>query len=310
MAVIGIMNIEHNIDRTLLRCFDALITERSVSRAAERVGVSQPTMSNVLARLRLVFGDPLLLRARGTMTPTNRALELVGPVRAAIANIDGILARSTSFDPATSRMSFTLTAPEYVEYTLLPALVKQLQALAPHINLELRSVNPAKSLEWLESGEVDLRVGWVRDPPTSLRSKALFRDRFVCLARSGHPQVRGRLTLQQYMTLSHVRARTSPRSDFWRVIDEAAAARRRRPRVPYIVQDFMVAPRMVAETDLIATVPERFALSVADQYSLQVLKSPLRLPAICIAAYWHERSQREPAHRWLRKVITDVSSAL
>lgn len=304
------MNIDHNIDRTLLRCFDALVTERSVSRAAERVGVSQPTMSNALARLRLVFGDPLLLRASGMMAPTNRALELVEPVRAALANIDGILAKSNSFDPATSRARFTLTAPEYVEYTLVPQLVKELQSAAPHIGLEVRSVNPAKALEWLESGEVDLRVGWVRDPPSSLRSKVLFRDRFVCLVRTGHPQVRGKLTLQQYMTLLHVRARTSPRSDFWRVLDEAAAGGRRRARVAHIVQDFMVTPRVVAATDLIATVPERFALSVADQYRLQVLKSPLRLPAICIAAYWHERSQREPAHRWFRKVLTDVASAL
>jgi len=303
------VNIDHNIDRTLLRCFDALIAERSVSRAAERVGVSQPTMSNALARLRVVFGDPLLLRARGMMTPTNRALELVGPVRIAIANIDGILAKSDSFDPATSVARFTLTAPEYVEYTLVPPLVKALQAAAPHISLDVRSVNPAKSLEWLESGEVDLRVGWVRDPPSSLRSKLLFRDRFVCLVRAGHPRVKGRLTLEQYATLPHVRARTSPRSDFWRVLEEAADGRQR-ARVAHVVQDFMVTPRVVAETDFIAVVPERFARSVADHYALQVLKCPLRLPAISIAAYWHERSQREPAHRWFRKVITDVALKL
>jgi DNA-binding transcriptional LysR family regulator len=305
------VNIDHNIDRTLLRCFDALVTERSVSRAAERVGVTQPTMSTALARLRLVFGDPLLLRARGMMTPTNRALELVEPVRAALANIDGILARTNAFDPATSRARFTLTAPEYVEYTLVPPLIEALQSSAPHISLDVRSVNPAKALEWLESGEVDLRVGWVREPATSLRSMVLFRDRFVCLARSGHPEVKGRLTSQQYLSLTHVRARTSPRSDFWRVLDEATGeGQQRRARVAHIVQDFMVTPRIVAGTDFIAVVPERFALSVAGHYSLQMLKSPLRLPAICISAYWHERSQREPAHRWFRKVLTEVASAL
>ena len=303
------MNIDHNIDRTLLRCFDALVTERSVSRAAERVGVSQPTMSNALARLRVVFGDPLLLRARGMMTPTNRALELVEPVRSAISNIDGILARSRTFDPATSHARFVLTAPEYVEYTLVPRLVQALENVAPNIALDVRSVNPAKALEWLESGELDLRVGWVRDPPSSLRSKLLFRDRFVCLARHGHPKVRGRLGLQQYLTLPHVRARTSPRSDFWRVLDEAGDGRRR-TRVAHVVQDFMVIPRVVAATDLIAVVPERFAHTAADRNVLQVLRSPLRLPPICIAAYWHERSQREPAHRWFRKILTEVASAL
>jgi DNA-binding transcriptional LysR family regulator len=304
------MNVVQNIDRALLRCFDALITERSVSRAAERLGLSQPAMSNALARLRELLDDPLLLRARGLMTPTNRALELVEPVRNTLASLDRILSRPGPFDPATSRLSFTLTAPEYVESTLLPALIERLQRDAPLIDLEVRSVNPDKAVEWLETGELDFRLGWVRDPPPSLRSRLLFRDRFVCLARNEHPHIHGSLSLDQYMTLPHVRARTSTRSTFWRTIDEAASVHRRGPRVAYIVQDFVVAPRVVATTDLIATVPERFALSVAGPYSLQILKPPLRLPPISICAYWHERTQREPAHRWFSKVLAEVSSAL
>lgn len=304
------MNIAHNVDRALLRCFDALIAERSVSRAAERVGVSQPTMSNALARLRRLFDDPLLVRTRGEMTPTDRALELVKPVRKALADIDGLFEGQPHFDPRSSQMTITLTALESVEYTLLPQLSERLQQDAPLINLEMRAINPERALEWLESGEIDYRLGWIRNPPPSLRFQTLFRDRFVCVARADHPVIGEKLTPHQYMALAHVCVRSSARSEYWRTLNDAFTARGRRPRIAYMVQDFIVVPRMVAATDLIATVPERFARSIADQYSLRIFKPPLELPTISISAYWHERTQNVPAHRWFRQTLTEVSRKL
>ena len=303
----GFMNNLKNVDRTLLRCFDALITERSVSRAAERVGISQPTMSNALARLRKLFGDPLLIRTRGEMVPTVRALELLKPVRRTLADIEEMLAEQRKFDPITSQVTITLTALEHVEYTLLPGLTQRLQREAPLVNVEMRSINPEKALDWLERGELDYRLGWVRSPPPSLRFQALFRDKFVCIVRADHPGVGDKLTLNQYMFLAHVCVRSSSRSEYWRTLNEAFLECSRRPRIAFMVQDFMVVPRMVATTDLIATVPERFARSVADQHSLRIFKPPLDLSDICISAYWHERTHTLPVHRWFRKMLADAS---
>ncbi len=303
------MNSVKNVDRTLLRCFDALIAERSVSRAAERVGISQPTMSNALARLRKLFNDPLLLRTRGEMMPTGRALDLLKPVRKTLADIDSMLVEPRDFDPATSQVTITLTVLEHVEHTILPALTQRLQREAPLVNVEMRSINPEKALDWLERGELDYRLGWLRNPPPSLRYQALFRDKFVCLARAGHPGIGDKLTLSQYMSLAHVCVRSSSRSEYWRTLNEAFLECSRRPRIAFMVQDFMVVPRMVATTDLIATVPERFARSVADQHSLRIFKPPLDLSDICISAYWHERTHTLPVHRWFRKMLADASRA-
>lgn len=304
------MNIAKNIDRTLLRCFDALMVERSVSRAADRIGISQPTMSNALARLRKLFGDPLLLRTRGEMMPTERALDLLKPVRRALTDIEGMLAEQRHFEPATSQVTITLTALEHVEYTLLPALTQRLQQEAPLVNVEMRSINPEKALDWLERGELDYRLGWLRSPPPSLRFQTLFRDKFVCLARAGHPGIGDKLTLNQYLSLAHVCVRSSASSEYWRTLNEAFLACSRRPRIAFMVQDFMVVPRMVATTDLIATVPERFARSVADQFSLRIFKPPLDLSDIRISAYWHERTHTMPVHQWFRRMLANASRAL
>jgi DNA-binding transcriptional LysR family regulator len=304
------MNNLKNIDRTLLRCFDALMVERSVSRAADRIGISQPTMSNALARLRKLFGDPLLLRARSEMMPTARALELLTPVRRMLADIEGMLDEQRHFDPATSQVTITLTALEHVEYTLLPALTQRLQRDAPLVNVEMRSINPEKALDWLERGELDYRLGWLRNPPPSLRFQALYRDKFVCLARAGHSGIGDKLTLNQYMSLAHVCVRSSSRSEYWRTLNEAFSACSSRPRIAFMVQDFMVVPRMVATTDLIATVPERFARSVAGQFSLRIIKPPLDLSDICISAYWHERTHTMPMHQWFRRMLADISRTL
>lgn len=299
-----------NIDRALLRCFDALMTERSASLAAERLGISQPTMSNALTRLRSIFGDPLFLRARGQMMPTARALQLIHQVRTVLDDIDGLLSQQRSFDPELSSTTFRVSAPEYVEYMLIPELSRRLEKIAPHINVEFLPPAPDRVMDWLERGEVDFRMGWVRDPPPSARSKTLFRDRFACLVRKDHPVVKNTLKLEDYLSLPQIRTRTSARSEYWRVINEAFAAHRCDPRIAIVVQDFMVMPHVVARTNLIATIPEGLARSMAKEFSLQILKPPLNLPEIRIAAYWHERSQKDPAHRWFRGVLADVAQRL
>jgi len=284
--------------------------ERSVSRAADRIGVTQPTMSNALGRLRIVFGDPLLVRARTEMVPTPRALVLIGVVRTILATLEEVLNERVDFDPEKSQGTITLTALEHVEHILFPALTRRLQREAPLVRVEVRSVNPEKALDWLERGDVDCRIGWLRNPPSSFHVQELYRDKFVCIARDGHPGIGERLTQRTYTSLAHVCVRSSARSEYWRVLSGAFSRCASPPRIAFIVQDFMVVPQMIATTNLIATVPERFARSVAERFSLRLFKPPLRLPEICMSIYWHERTHTVPLNRWFRTMLADIARTL
>ncbi len=303
------MNIK-SLDVHLLRCFDVLMAERSVSRAAEHMNLSQPAMSHALARLRRLFDDPLLLRAQGEMVPTRHALELREPVGRILAEIDGVVSMAAAFRPETSRMKFVLTAPEYVEYVLAPGLFGLLQKAAPGIDIEFRTPNPERVSEWLEKGEIDFRLAWLRDPPRSLRSKFLFRDEFVCLVRQGHPQIRGAMTADQYFSLPHVRSRFVRNSPSGRVIDEVVASHGKKLRIALLMQNFWTVFHTVAHTDLIATVPARLAQGVADQLSLQVLEPPISVPDMRIGVFWHERTHKEASHRWFRQILADAVKLL
>jgi DNA-binding transcriptional LysR family regulator len=303
------MNLK-TLDVHLLRCIDALMAERSVSRSAERLNLSQPAMSHALARLRRLFDDPLLVRAQSEMVPTRRALELREPVRRILAEIDGVVARTAVFSAETSRMKFVLTAPEYVEYVVAPKLLRRLQSEAPGIDIEIRTPHAERSLEWLEQGEIDFRMAWLRDPPLTLHSKLLFRDQFVCLVRKGHPQIRGRLSLEQYFSLPHVRSRFVRNSTSGRVIDEVVASYGKKLRIALLMQNFLTVFYTVAHSDLIATVPARLAKGLAEELPLQILEPPLNVPDMRIGVYWHERTHKEASHRWFRQILAEVAKTL
>lgn len=310
IPAIGMLNNPKNVDRALLRCFDALMIERSVSRAADRLGIGQPTMSNALGRLRVLFGDPLLLRGRTEMIPTARALALLEPLRTILTTLDDMLEEQPQFDPATSQGTIKLTALDHVEHILFPALARRLQRDAPLMRVETRSVNPEKALDWLERGDVDCRVGWLRDPPSSFHVHDLYRDNFVCIQRADHPCITDTLTLQQFTSLAHVCVRSSAKSEYWRVLSDAFTKCSTTPPIAFIVQDFVVVPQIVSTTDLIATVPERFARSVANRFALRIFKPPINLSEIRVSMYWHERAHKIPMHRWFRSVLADISHTL
>jgi len=302
-------NIE-TVDLRLLRCFDVLMTERSVSRAAQQMNLSQPAMSIALRRLRALFSDPLLLRAQGDMVPTSRALALTERVRRVLEELNALTAGSTPFTPLTSRAQFTLTAPGYIAYVLLPRLAKHLEKHAPGVHVDVRASNRERATEWLEKGEIDFRIGWIRQPPAEHRFKTLYRDNFVCLARKNHPAIPGRLTTELFCSLPHVRSMVHQRSDSGEVIDQAVEALGRRLRIPMLVQDIFTVPYIVANSGLIAAVPARFARGFAASLPLRAHRLPLDIPDQSIALYWHERTHRDPAHEWFRTLLGKVTRAL
>lgn len=299
-----------NTDIRLLRNFLVLMAEQNVSRAAERLDLSQPAMSQSLSRLRVTFNDPLLLKSRQGMIPTDRALELEQAARRMLDEYDRMVAPIEKFDPASSRRKFVVTAPEYAEHLLMPPLLKRLRADAPHIRIEVRAPQPERAYDALESGEVDMRIAWILTPPLSLRSMHLFQDRIVCLASQSHTEIRGTLSLAKFLGLPHVRPLGTGRPTTSRVIDEAVDRLDKKLERSFLVQNFLTIPFIVSSTDMLATLPRALALTFQAQHRLQLLEPPVKLPRVKYAVYWHERSHKDVGHRWLRSLLQETARGI
>lgn len=301
------MNVR-NTDLRLLHCFEALYAKRSVSLAAQQMHLTQPAMSNALARLRETFGDPLFVRTKEGLLPTPRALSLAEPVRTVLDGVDTIFSSGGTFDPAAAQTHFVMTAPEHVGGLLLPPLMRRLKEAAPGVTIEVRHADRERAASWIQSGEIDFRIGWLRSPPQNLHLRALYHDRLVCLVRKDHPQVRDKLTLPLFCSVPHARAMLNQGSDTPRAVDVALAALGRKLHVALQVQDFMVLPFVVAHSDLIGVMPERVAAAFTRGLPLRIVQAPLKLPQQTIAMYWHERTHRSPAHVWFRGLLAGLTA--
>jgi DNA-binding transcriptional LysR family regulator len=293
-----------NIDLNLLVALDALLAERSVSRAAVRLHLSQPAASALLARLRELFGDPLLLRSARGMLPTPRALELLGPVRQVLDEIEAIVQPRAAFDPASASLAFTLSASDYVEYALLPKLVDYLEHKAPGVRLKVRSLDLQLVAMQMESGEVDLCITGLQNAAPGLHLRPLYTERLVSVVRRNHPGVGARLTLDQFCSLEHIQVSVRG-SGFSTRIDEALAALGRKRRARLAVPHFLLVPEIVARSDMISALPERLARGYAKQ--LRILEPPVELQEFTVGEMWHERNERDPAQQWLRDVLVELA---
>jgi len=298
-----------SLDVHMLACLDALVTEAHVSRAASRIGIGQPAMSEVLARLRLVFGDPLLVRTRQGMTPTPRALHAAAQAREALRLIEDALSGHERFEPGSTTMDFRIVALSSLAFSMLPRLVRHLEDRAPGVRLMMQPADVRRTHEMLEANECDMVLGYPPSVSAGLHAQPLFRLRLACIARRGHPRIRGKISFEDYLSIPHVvlGAGSSPVSTI-EVSVERALKRRRRSRIVGVrTPDLLVSSAVVAGTDLIATVPERIVRELASMLSLQLLKPPLALADPNILMIWHERTHRDPGHRFLRQAIREVA---
>ncbi|WNG36956.1 LysR family transcriptional regulator [Archangium violaceum] len=291
------------VDLNLLVTLDALLTERHVTRAARRLGLTQPAASHALARLREMFGDPLLVRGPGgVLHPTPRAEALAPAVHRALAELVTAVREPAAFDPATARRTFWLAANDYVELILLPRLVAHLSRIAPGIDLRVTTVIPESMLAAMAGGKLDM----VLSPPrpeyvASCYQRALFDERFTCVVRDGHPAAARRLTLARFCELDHLQI--APRGTPGGFVDDALAALGRTRRVAVTVPHFLVAPHVVASTELILTLPSRMAEPFVQPLGLVVLPPPLEIAGFSMHMFWHERTHYDPGHRWFREQI-------
>jgi DNA-binding transcriptional LysR family regulator len=294
-----------NVDLNLLVALDALLAERSVTRAAVRLHLSQPATSALLARLRELFGDPLLLRSARGMLPTPRALELLGPVKQVLDEIDAIVQPRAAFDPASAvQTTFTLSASDYVEYALLPTLVDYLERTAPGVRLAVRALDLQTVAKQMETGEVDLCITGLLNAPAGLYQQPLYTERMVSVVRRKHPGVGAHLTLEQFCNLEHILVSVRG-SGFSARIDDALTKVGRKRRARLAVPHFLLVPEIVARSDMISALPERLARGYANK--LRIFELPVEIEGFTVGQIWHERNQREPAQLWLREVLLDLA---
>lgn len=295
------------LDLNLLVVLDVLLAERNVTRAAARLGLSQPAVSNALSRLRTAFADPLLVRTPHGMAPTPRAIGLEGPLREALSYVRGAVAGTSDFDPATARRTFVLAATDYVQFVLLGALVRRVHEIAPGVSLRVLPMTHGAPWNELEAGSVDLTLSGVSARQSRLHRRALFRDRVVCILRSDHPAAGRTLSMARYLELDHVEVLPiGGRGLADEVLDSLGQTR----RVAITVPHFLVAPFVVLQSDHCFTLAERIARPMAGFLAVRVMPLPMELPTITIWAYWHERLHHDPAHQWLRRLVAEVAAAL
>lgn len=300
------------LDLNLLPILLALHEERSVSRAAARLGMTQPALSGALAKLRRMLGDPLFIRADGAMAPTPRALALVDPVQAVLGTVRDRILAPQAFAPERLEDTITVALSDVGEMVFLPRLLDALRKQAPRA--ALRSVNlPHDALDGaLGAGEVDLAVGYFPDlGGSNIFQQRLMLHRFVCLVRSGHPVADtapgSRIPPERFLQLEHAVVRAPGRS--MELFEAFLRARRIERRVALVTPHFLSIPTIIARSDLLVTVPHAIGIAYGRaEFGLKALEPPFDLPPIELKQHWHRRMHEAPRNAWLRGLVARLFS--
>lgn len=293
------------LDSYLLNIFCLVIAERSVSRVALRMNQSQPAISAALKRLRQILGDPLLVREKGGMVPTERALALLSHAKGALAEMAHMVSQPEAFDPQVSRQSFSIGAPDYLAPAFMAQVVERARRDAPEVRLAIHSLGPNFDFERsLAEGELDVVIGNWPEPPSRMHLSMLLEDEIVCLLNARHPLAGKAMTAEDYAAATHIVP--MPYSISQRgVIDGVLASLRIARKESVVVQSFMAAPYLLQHTDLVFTTTRHFARFYADMLQLAIVKPPIDFPPMRFYQLWHERNHHSPGHRWLRRILSD-----
>jgi DNA-binding transcriptional LysR family regulator len=292
------------VDLNLLKAFDALTSERAVTRAAGRIGLSQPAMSHALSRLRSLFADDLFVRTPTGMEPTARAREIAPLVAAAIEHIEAALNLGIGFDPAKSTGIFTAGMAEYAEVALVGRLAAAFARHAARATLRLTPLTGADAAEQLDRGAIDVAVAHLGTLPTHVESILLLRDPFVVVARRGHPIAGQNLSIETYAALNHVLV--SPRGDTSGALDRILVDFGLRRRIALLVATYLALPVALAASDLVATVPRRTARQIAATAEIEIIPLPIDF-STTVSMAWHRRTASEPAQAWFRALLIDAA---
>lgn len=296
----------HDIDLNLLVIFNELLVERRVSKVADKLGVTQSSVSNALGRLRKLLQDDLFLRTSKGMDPTPYASELAEPIRAALESIRSSLNKQSNFSPTTSTRKFTIGMADVGEIYFLPDLMDKLAHIAPNVSVSTVRNTAVNLKDAMESGQVDLAMGLLPQLKGGFMQRSLFEQAYVCMFRQGHSLQGKKISLKQFAEADHVVV-VSPGTGHAKA-DEMIERKGIRRHVRLTVPHYVAVGHMLSTTDMVATVPERYAMRCLVPFKLAYVKHPVDLPKIGINLFWHAKAHKEPGNQWLRQVIADLFS--
>jgi DNA-binding transcriptional LysR family regulator len=294
-----------DIDLNLLVVFDQLIAQRRVSRVAEQLGLTQPAVSNALARLRRLLDDPLFLRTPSGMQPTPLAEQLAAPVAQALGAIHGALNRRAAYAPAHSERVFTIGMTDIGEIYFLPRLMDAIARAAPGVSVSTVRNAAIKLKEEMEAGHVDLAIGLLPQLDAGFVQRRLFLQRYVCLFRRGHPLDHPRrISLAEFAAAEHVVVVSAGtgHGEVDALLERRGVRRNVRLKVPH----FVAVGHILRHTDMVATVPERLAQVLVEPFGLGYAAHPAALPEIAIKVFWHAKVHKDPANQWLRQLVIET----
>lgn len=292
-------------DLNLLPVFIALMEERNVTRAAERLGITQPALSNTLNRLRETLRDPLFIRERYGMRPTQLAEEIAPVIADTLAKLDDVILGQQAFDPSRAERLFAIAPNDYVEFVLIPPLVARLREIAPGIKLKLMPFGSDLVETGVTSGTTAMALGRLVEPPDNVVVQQIMSDGLACVVRAGHPEIGDRISREQYERLKHVNM-VPPgrlRAGLFQPLERQGLKR----DVAVSVTHFLSIPELIAVTDYCTTLPILICRRVAQDGRLKVLPAPVDLGTFPVQMAWHVRYRHDPAHRWLRTLISEVA---
>lgn len=290
------------IDLKLLRLLDSLYATRSVTRTAEQIALSQPTVSIGLARLRKMLSDPLFVRTSEGMQPTPRTEDLMPAVRQVLAGMSQLISSASQFDAATSERTFRIFMTDASHITLMPRLFAHVHALAPGIRLEAATIGPLMASE-LQSGEADLALGLIPGLEAGFYQQALFDQDWICLANPRHPRLGAKLTLKTYLSEAHVGIVSGTGAT---LLDNALHRAGQQRQVQLALPGFLGLPAILQGSDLIATLPRHIGETLAHSAGLRILPCPLPIDGFTVKQYWHTRFHHDPANTWLRGICSSL----
>ena len=291
----------NKVDLNLFVVFDAIYTEANLTRAGQIVGITQPAVSNALARLRETFNDPLFVRTAQGMVPTPMAQNIIGPVRSALQQLRISVQESRTFNPSQATKTYRISMTDLTEAVILPALFQRLRRLAPQLVIESMLARRRETTKELAAGRLDFAVDAPLNTDPQVRHVKLLEDRYVCAMRQGHPLAKDRISQDEYLTLTHIHI-SSRRSGLGHV-DLALGKIGLQRKIALRSQHYLMATNVMQSTDMVMTVPERFARRNA----LHFVELPVNdVPTLETHLYWHESTDQDPANRWMREQIIEI----
>ncbi|WP_137819792.1 LysR family transcriptional regulator [Pseudomonas sp. 2FG] len=294
----------NKVDLNLFIVFDAIYTEANLTRAGQIVGITQPAVSNALARLRETFNDPLFVRTAQGMVPTPMAQNIIGPVRNALSLLRVSVQESRIFTPLQANKTYRISMTDLTEEVILPPLFQRLRRLAPAVQIESFLSKRRETTKELAAGRLDFAVDAPLNTDPQVRHVKLLADRYVCAIRKGHPLAKDKLSLDEYMSLTHIHI--SSRRSGLGYVDLTLGKMGIQRKIALRSQHYLMASMVMQQTDMAMTVPERFARS----HDLHYVGLPVEVPPVETHLYWHESTDQDPANRWMREQLIELAQQI